>query len=886
MIELNEIENIEVDISQEEKVEVEVENFVDITEFIANEQERIENENQRIHNEEERVDYYNKIKEDVANGKFKGEKGDKGDKGDAGTSFSIVGSVDTIEELPSTENLEPGTAYFVGKDIPRNIYIVDSETKEWINQGTLQGPKGDKGEPGEQGVQGLKGDKGEPGEKGDMGPKGDTGIQGPVGPQGPKGDKGEKGDIGPQGPKGEPGNSFLKEVSNINSVYIDDAGNYNAKKFKIYGNSKQATRSGKNLYNVNDKLNNYWDSHFAVDNEDWITFSDNNVGSSTKWYNFKATNRGQLKNSTNYKLIVEVKEVSGTGNIRYSNYNQTGALEQNFQDIEPGIYVWDYLTPNNIEETEDLLGNFVTLQAGENGFITFRISLLEDTTITTNTFVYQPYGAMPSPDYPSEIKSIKGVENFYNYKDVYSKSNQATADDDGWITISYNNTTSSAQYINYYTNLANLKTNTNYNIVTEIKEVNGDGTIHIISGSYNQFVSEQYFQLSELTNNQIVNIISKTKENYDESVVSSVRTFVSFAAGQSGSIKFRISILEDTTITPDTFVYVPYGNYLIIKNNDKTTLVKLRKENLFNKETAITGNIINANNGELLKNSSYFTSDYISVNPNTTYTFTKFQNYYLVCFDKDKKYLGYMERKNTSTTLENTRYIRASGYVSDIDVAQIIQGDSKDYYEFCSIDDIEDELEVVSGKITKNISEKEIESNFAIVTEFENVDYASVEKPFDALGVEDDKKHKLLCTHAEYYVPTDENDINMIDKIYDFGHQSYSIGFPKGTTREEMAEKLKGGKIYYPLATPEELKINPTQVEIYNGENNISVSNELETKLEITYITNRAFSELFDLIYPIGSIYSTSENVNPSLLFGGVWEKYNSNVGNSWKRVS
>ena len=43
----------------------------------------------------------------------------------------------------------------------------------------IKGPQGDKGDPGEQGIQGPKGDKGDPGE------------QGPAGLQGLKGDPGE-----------------------------------------------------------------------------------------------------------------------------------------------------------------------------------------------------------------------------------------------------------------------------------------------------------------------------------------------------------------------------------------------------------------------------------------------------------------------------------------------------------------------------------------------------------------------------------------------------------------------------------------------------------------------------------------------------------------------
>ena len=112
-----------------------------------------------------------------------------------------------------------------------NIYM-NADDKVSVKDNTqiikLQGPKGDPGPKGEDGVQGPKG---EPlrfeelteaqklelkGEKGDKGDKGEQGIQGPKGEpfkysdftpeqldalKGPKGDTGENGE---QGPKGEP----------------------------------------------------------------------------------------------------------------------------------------------------------------------------------------------------------------------------------------------------------------------------------------------------------------------------------------------------------------------------------------------------------------------------------------------------------------------------------------------------------------------------------------------------------------------------------------------------------------------------------------------------------------------------------------------------------
>ena len=117
-----------------------------------------------------------------------GVRGPQGVKGDNGNDFTIVGTVSSIEELPSTA--DAGTAYFVGATIPRLVYVYDGIAKQWLNQGTLQGPQGEQGEQGPVGPQG------------EQGPRGVQGPQGEQGPQGVQGEQGPQGDTGATGPQG------------------------------------------------------------------------------------------------------------------------------------------------------------------------------------------------------------------------------------------------------------------------------------------------------------------------------------------------------------------------------------------------------------------------------------------------------------------------------------------------------------------------------------------------------------------------------------------------------------------------------------------------------------------------------------------------------------
>lgn len=150
----------------------------------------------------------------------KGDKGDPGPKGETGSGFVVKGYYGTVSALQtSVKNPAVGDAYGVGASEPYDIYIYDGVTRTWINNGPLQGAKGDPG---------PKGDKGDPGAKGADGATGKDGSDGyspeatvvPInggakiiikdrngttsanvmnGAQGPKGDAGPQGDVGPKG---------------------------------------------------------------------------------------------------------------------------------------------------------------------------------------------------------------------------------------------------------------------------------------------------------------------------------------------------------------------------------------------------------------------------------------------------------------------------------------------------------------------------------------------------------------------------------------------------------------------------------------------------------------------------------------------------------------
>lgn len=80
----------------------------------------------------------------------------KGDKGDTGKGLQILGQYPDLETLQSAvPSPSVGDAYGVGESAPYNIYIWDGS--RWIDNGKLEGPRGENGAQGETGPAGQDG---------------------------------------------------------------------------------------------------------------------------------------------------------------------------------------------------------------------------------------------------------------------------------------------------------------------------------------------------------------------------------------------------------------------------------------------------------------------------------------------------------------------------------------------------------------------------------------------------------------------------------------------------------------------------------------------------------------------------------------------------------
>lgn len=237
-------------------------------------------------------------------------------------------------------------------------------------------------------------------------------------------------------------------------------------------------------------------------------------------------------------------------------------------------------------------GTFEYLDYGS--FLVTEITTIKDTGVTTisgydkmiNSMTKYNKLAVEYPinlyDYTKKMCTNCGLElgndsfgnNLYNCLDTNLVSNGISVDGDGFITVTCDNTNgTSTKFFNYTTNNLRLKSNTQYTIVIEIKDITGTGIIKPVSIRENtdetfegQFKEEISYSFDDLESN-VIKISSKISRNsFDNVTNSGLRTYVAFRPGETGKIKFRLSVIENRNITTDNFLYTPYNdmnNWLI-----------------------------------------------------------------------------------------------------------------------------------------------------------------------------------------------------------------------------------------------------------------------------------------------------------------------------------
>ena len=165
----------------------------------------------------------------------RGEQGPAGPKGETGSGFKVLGYYGTKAALDAAQKATAaaGDAYGVGTAEPYDIYIFDGITGEFVNNGPLQGAKGD---TGPEGPQGPKGDPGETGPQGPAGADGAPGKDGAKGADGLPGKDGADGAPGKDGTNGRDGVTFTPRMSDDGDLsWTNDGGKANPETVNLKG---------------------------------------------------------------------------------------------------------------------------------------------------------------------------------------------------------------------------------------------------------------------------------------------------------------------------------------------------------------------------------------------------------------------------------------------------------------------------------------------------------------------------------------------------------------------------------------------------------------------------------------------------------------------------
>ena len=423
-------------------------------------------------------------------------------------------------------------------------------------------------------------------------------------------------------------NVIPKQTATDSIINVNDALKYKTFNFKVDGAYKQTTYTGKNLANFSSLYCPILTG--SLENQE-ATINGTTEQNTNVTLKFKKENVN-LKANQPYTIsvICSGTVTGGTYKKLYLSFNENDSIE--IGDYSSNHTTTYTFTPDTDMQVTSINMDISLGQTFNN--LKVKVQIEEGSTATD----YEPYVggvAVPNPNQPSEITTLnfdkitKIGQNLYNVNDVIVNNNYQI-DENGWISNAFDNSDgASIEYFNYYTKNLKLKPNTNYNIFLEIKAISGLGELHVTSKQTldniqiaGQFDNDYILAFENLKIGTYNKIQMTINSDLLKNVNYGIRTFLQFNPGESGSITFRISVIEDTSVTPENFVYQPYQetNYLIdLQGNEMVSLpngvkdeLQIDKEGNVNLIKNVGKKILNGSE-EWMMNTNYTTSSMLAV---------------------------------------------------------------------------------------------------------------------------------------------------------------------------------------------------------------------------------------------------------------------------------
>lgn len=509
-----------------------------------------------------------------------------------------------------------------------------------------------------------------------------------------------------------------------------------------------------------------------------------------------------------------------------------------------------------IDKIEDDLGNVLY-----EAFSSLTISGIPPLTLLkskgADLIDYKIYGnsvqdGTPTPDTPIEIESVgEETANLFDVYDVYPTTYTYEVDEEGWITSSYDNSAGTGTvWRGIYTNASKkIKPNTSYRIIAEIAEINN---CNLTAVSSNATYNPGQFGVGKNFDSVGIHVFTATSRSDLSIAKTMIRTEMVVPAGKIANVKCRISVLEDTSITADTFKYEPYG-YKIP--------VTVRGKNLFDIESYET--ILDKENRPYIDISKLNIGATYTISTNDTFLFkiasssganvqteggavssTNVNTFTFVLKDTYKS-LGHLYIISTKTwkplTKEELRNQIAQLEESSIptDYEPYVEPITTNIYlkePLRKVGDYKDYIDFELGEVVRNIAYKKITSS--LITQkssasTENFHYYFINFSGAMAGV----RIPLLSnigggSFSDFNTKTKEG-------IFSNTNITFFIAFFDITTLEEARQFVTDNEVYanYILASPKYEIIQLPNIPTIKGTTVIEVNTSIKpSNMEVTYL--------------------------------------------------
>lgn len=615
-------------------------------------------------------------------------------------------------------------------------------------------------------------------------------------------------------------------------------------KFSLDGKTEQNSYTGKNILDYVSNLKASSDGLTSVINDD------GSITTSGK----PSSNYRTILNSIN---IIDFLEDGETYTFSQSKANNKLYMQMNAKKKD-GTYSYYSLNDSTKSKQEIIVNKSIyetytlniqtglTSDWGDSSLtITNKYMLCKGTDTATTSF--EPYvggQASPNPDYPQEIKNIKGVENIWfggesttNNGITFTKNNDGSYDITGTAIAS-------ADCINLV-NIANakLKNGINYNL--SINKLTNE-KVSILTEAYienwDSHVIGPLITSTTLSTNKIINI----KDN-----ITRVRYVIRVEKGQTVNIKGLKIQLKEGTVVHD---FVPNGsNYLKLVDRTENLIGLDNKQYRVNLKKG--DKILAVNNGTTNLNLNLYTN-YGDTARNDFFTIAANSQRSIVIANDSRAIAWGGTLNNIAWVVKGDKFIPYEPYKS-----QTINIDLKDN-ELCSDKEqtLKDELVIENGraKINKKFGEyiftgnetfSFADSNARIKTDSNLLPQLAnvyIQKAQNA-----DNITHLFCTH--YAVDSQNKIIKNSNKIgfSQWDNKKY-IYFPADySTIEEFKAKLKSlydaGTpviIQYPLAEPQIIDLGEVDFDLIEGNSTLNLEEDLKSNMSIKYYTDLTVVDL------------------------------------------